>query len=75
MRFREIRTKKRAVRAWLRTLLLEAKRTGRLVVPSYGPTEVTTRDSAFPVYSPTNRKAKRQRCKAGRRVHLPAVKI
>lgn len=72
MRFREIRTRKRAVRAWVRELLHTARRTGRAVVPSFGPEHVTW-DNGQPVYKPTNRKAKRQRCKASRRARLSAV--
>lgn len=69
MRFREIRTRKRAVRAWVRGLLAETRRTGRAVVPGYGPAQITW-DNKQPVYSPTNRRAKRQRCKAARRARL-----
>lgn len=72
MRFREIRTRKRAVRAWLRELLTEARKTGRAVIPGYGPAQITW-DNQQPSYSPTNRQAKRQRCKASRRARLRAV--
>lgn len=74
MRFREIRTRKRAIRAWVRELLAGARRTGRAVIPGDGPEHVTL-DNQQPVYSPTNRRAKRQRCKARRRVRLSTVGV
>ena len=72
MRFREIRTKKRAVRAWMRGLLRAARETGRAMVPGFGPTRALWVHK-FPVYERTNRQAKRQRCKAARRERLSAV--